>query len=339
MTIKQQGGIFGRNPTFNDVDVDNDLTVSNNLIVDNKLGVGTTSPSQVIHAVNPSTSYVLSETTGSGTSAGFRLKGDASADFTLFTTQGVNQFGIYDNGNAAQRFTIDESGNVGIGITPSAWRSNETVIQLPDAAFYAGNNYASFGQNYYIPAGGGARYIEDGAASDYYQAVGQHVFRVAASGTAEGTISWTTAATITSSGNLAFPSGQGIDFSATSGTGTSELFDDYEEGTWTPAGNGVTLTSASGHYTKVGRLVHVHCQITFPTNSDTNNANIYGLPYTVGQQSTGHIGYNNFGSGTNKYFAAFSAGTHLRLYDDNGNNSTNATFSGKNVWITTTYGV
>ena len=28
MTIKQQGGIFGRNPTFNNVDVDNDLTVN-----------------------------------------------------------------------------------------------------------------------------------------------------------------------------------------------------------------------------------------------------------------------------------------------------------------------
>jgi len=33
MTIKQQGGIFGRNPTFNDVTVDNDLTVNKELTV------------------------------------------------------------------------------------------------------------------------------------------------------------------------------------------------------------------------------------------------------------------------------------------------------------------
>ena len=31
MTIKKHGGIFGRNPTFNDVNVDGDLTVSGNL--------------------------------------------------------------------------------------------------------------------------------------------------------------------------------------------------------------------------------------------------------------------------------------------------------------------
>jgi hypothetical protein len=35
-------------------------------------------------------------------------------------------------------------------------------------------------------------------------------------------------------GNVVLADGNGIDFSATSGTGTSELFDDYEEGTWTP---------------------------------------------------------------------------------------------------------
>ena len=34
--------------------------------------------------------------------------------------------------------------------------------------------------------------------------------------------------------NIVMNSGYGIDFSATAGTGTSELFNDYEEGTWTP---------------------------------------------------------------------------------------------------------
>ena len=41
-------------------------------------------------------------------------------------------------------------------------------------------------------------------------------------------------------GNLIVASGQGIDFSATPGTGTSELLADYEEGTWTG-----TLTAAT----------------------------------------------------------------------------------------------
>jgi hypothetical protein len=78
------------------------------------VGIGT-SPSFPLHVSGSSTNYVMSETTGTGTSAGFRLKGDASADFTLFTTQGTNQFAIYDNANSAERMRIDSSGNVGIG--------------------------------------------------------------------------------------------------------------------------------------------------------------------------------------------------------------------------------
>jgi hypothetical protein len=51
-------------------------------------------------------------------------------------------------------------------------------------------------------------------------------------------------------GNLVIAtSGKGIDFSATPGTGTSELFNDYEEGTWTPtdgSGAGLSLTIKIG---------------------------------------------------------------------------------------------
>jgi hypothetical protein len=65
-----------------------------------------------------------------------------------------------------------------------------------------------------------------------------------------------------STGNVVIgTSGQGIDFSATPGTGTSELLADYEEGTWTPnQGAGLTVIgtfSSSGTYTKIGREVTV----------------------------------------------------------------------------------
>ena len=69
-----------------------------------------------------------------------------------------------------------------------------------------------------------------------------------------------------STGNLVIgTSGKGIDFSVTSsgsGTMTSELFADYEEGTWTPnQGGGLTVVgafSSGGTYTKIGRLVTVN---------------------------------------------------------------------------------
>jgi hypothetical protein len=61
--------------------------------------------------------------------------------------------------------------------------------------------------------------------------------------------------------------GKGVDFTATTNAAgmTSELFDDYEEGTWEPnQGAGLTLSgafSSSGAYTKVGRQVTVTAQL------------------------------------------------------------------------------
>ena len=82
-------------------------------------------------------------------------------------------------------------------------------------------------------------------------------------------------------GNLIVASGQGVDFSATAGTGTSELLADYEEGTWTPTYTNWTInpTTNNATYTKVGRLVTV----TYVANegvSVAGNSEIGGLPFT-----------------------------------------------------------
>jgi hypothetical protein len=91
-----------------------------------------------------------------------------------------------------------------------------------------------------------------------------------------------------STGNLIIgTSGKGIDFSATPGTGTSELLYDYEEGTWTPnlvvSSGSVTLDSSStkGAYTKVGRLVTLTGLITVSTVSTPGStARVLGVPFT-----------------------------------------------------------
>ena len=80
-------------------------------------------------------------------------------------------------------------------------------------------------------------------------------------------------------------SGKGIDFSATAGTGTSELLADYEEGTWTPGqGSAVTVVgtySSSGTYTKIGRNVTIQFVVSGSTSiAVTSGANfITGLPF------------------------------------------------------------
>ena len=71
-------------------------------------------------------------------------------------------------------------------------------------------------------------------------------------------------------GNVVVSNGYGVDFSATPGTGTSELFADYEEGTWTPnKGSGITAVgafSSSGWYTKIGRQVVIMAKYTAGTS-------------------------------------------------------------------------
>lgn len=97
---------------------------------------------------------------------------------------------------------------------------------------------------------------------------------------------------ITLAGNVIFASGQGLDFSATansSGTMTSELLNDYEEGTWEPriANDGVafvgtTYTARSGLYRKIGSLVYVSYDITVNlAGTLTGNASIGNLPFPV----------------------------------------------------------
>ena len=86
-------------------------------------------------------------------------------------------------------------------------------------------------------------------------------------------------------------SGKGIDFSATasgSGTMTSELLNDYEEGTWTPliqfgaASVGMVYADQFGRYTKVGRVVHFQCHVVLTNKgSSTGPAALAGLPFVA----------------------------------------------------------
>ena len=127
-------------------------------------------------------------------------------------------------------------------------------------------------------------------------------------------------------GNLIVANGHGIDFSATNDAsgGTSELLDDYEEGTWTPAivGDSGSVTSyynQEGAYTKIGRLVKCHFRIRV---NDAGNATgamrVTGLPFTVGNtlSSTGLDG-----SGGPTYWAALSTGiVHMTMTPVGGDN-------------------
>ena len=92
-------------------------------------------------------------------------------------------------------------------------------------------------------------------------------------------------------------SGKGIDFSATasgSGTMTSEILNDYEEGTFTPIIEGGTIagvgvySSQVGFYTKVGSLVTVQCYLDWSAHTGTGNMLLTGLPFNTINSTSAH---------------------------------------------------
>lgn len=93
-------------------------------------------------------------------------------------------------------------------------------------------------------------------------------------------------------GNLVVADGHGIDFSATSGTGISELLNDYERGTWTPTAAGGTLNSSSwGTYIKIGKRVDLFFRITVDTmDNATSPFFLAGTPFTPESTYGGYVG-------------------------------------------------
>jgi hypothetical protein len=91
--------------------------------------------------------------------------------------------------------------------------------------------------------------------------------------------------------NLVLAAGNGIDFSAASGSAagsSSAVLDDYEEGTWIPTyffsgGGTVPLTANDGTYVKVGNLVHCSFRIRSTTTVSGISGDLYigGFPFTA----------------------------------------------------------
>jgi hypothetical protein len=230
MTIKSQGGVFGRNPTFNNVAVDGSLTVggSTALVASN---IGST-----VQAYDADTAKL----------------------------------------DVAQTFTANQivSGTLTAQVLDAFEGSSTTQLRVGASA------------NYYWDISRDNVSTGDLVISNYN-----------ASSVVER-------ARFKAGGNLAFPSGNGIDFSATAGTGTSELFDDYEEGTWTPtvtSGSGtVTLDDATGSfYTKIGRTVQIFARFAISTDASvgTSDLTIGGLPYAVTEVGTGNFTSTNYSAG------------------------------------------
>jgi hypothetical protein len=102
-------------------------------------------------------------------------------------------------GAPSTAMSIDTSGNLGLGVTPSAWASSARVFQIRGSAF-SEDSGAYLTQNAYENSGW--KYYGTGLASTYRQSTGTHAWFNAPSGTAGNAITFTQAMTLDASGNL-----------------------------------------------------------------------------------------------------------------------------------------
>ena len=131
--------------------------------------------------------------------------------------------------------------------------------------------------------------------------------------------------------NIVMASGKGIDFGATGDAGgmSSEVLDDYEEGTWTarfyPNSSSFSASSYdldAARYTKIGNVVYWAFRIRISSFSGGGgNLEISGLPYTVGAgypQTTCHLHASNWASNTPKNIVYKNSLTRMDLYYESG---------------------
>ena len=225
MGIKQLGGVFGRNPTFNDVTIegqltfDGDIDINSDLKIDGDLDVTGNSDLTGALTVRSKQTMVTSDLVFDN---GYGVKGKLVAG---------TEIGMIRR-NASDQVAIDEDG-------------------------------------YGAKIGFGGRYDFAGAG-DFTVGIGNVVI---------GT------------------SGKGIDFSATAGTGTSELFDDYEEGVWTSeVGGTATYGDNTGRYTKIGRQVFATFDLNITTIGTGSTTVITGLPFAVGDAIAEGVSINFYDS-------------------------------------------
>ena len=158
------------------------------------LGIGTSSPASKLD-VNG-----LTNTNGLTTRGAITIQSTA-----YFIGNAANGYRFNNAADTLNLMILNDSGNLGLGVTPSAWSTISPAIQIGTAgtfiagqgatpAFYAGMNAYFDGTNW--------RYYKAGASATYSQAGGAHYWQSAGSGAANGIISFTTPMTLDASGNL-----------------------------------------------------------------------------------------------------------------------------------------
>jgi hypothetical protein len=161
------------------------------------LGIGTTSPASRLHV--ESTGAVPVQFTSTQATAYLQINN--STQSAGIASTGSNLL-FFTSSSGTERARIDSAGNLGLGVTPSAWWSSVSALQVKGAALLSSGVTSSSVANAYLNSSAAWTYYGTGNATHYEQTLGQHRWYTAASGTAGNAITFTQAMTLDASGNL-----------------------------------------------------------------------------------------------------------------------------------------
>jgi hypothetical protein len=167
------------------------------------VGIGTSSPSYKLDVSNNANAFVARFTGGTSSDVNIGLYANTASAFGSIGTISNHKFQIFTNSNDVAIF--DTSGNLGLGVTPSAW-SGYRALQIGSGmslwASTSGNSSAFYSQNLYFN-GANRIALTTGTAVEYIQDLnGNHIWFNAPSVSAGSVLTMTQAMTLDSSGNL-----------------------------------------------------------------------------------------------------------------------------------------
>ena len=270
-----------------------------------RVGIGTTSPASLLHIESDSADPTLritnktaaaintgpdiefwnnpftGSTTNSYESGAIRVRKTSGSDnnhdhYMSFETRKNSPEGINEH------MRITSAGNVGINETNPSGKLE--IVGASDDQLFLDSNSATANTGIFFKENGQDKWevYHRGATEDFriYNYVNNSFDFVI---TSDGVVS--TSGDFQPGADIQLQNGRGISFSnmPNNANMTSELFDDYEEGTISTSVNGITASTndGSGTYTKIGRLVHLEVRVTISGKSGGTGNPYILLPFNA----------------------------------------------------------